>query len=98
MSHCIVSDIRCRDREPGIGYELSRIEFDENGQPTAASDSRDAAVRIMYNQDVSACPSGCLRPVGLAFDSQGRLFVSSDRIGELWILTQSNGGGSGTST
>lgn len=37
----------------------------------------------MNMPDNTKCPSECLRPVGLAFDGKGRLFVSSDSTGEV---------------
>jgi hypothetical protein len=46
----------------------------------------------MRNVNVSACPTGCFRPVGLAFDGQGRLFMSSDSTGEIYVITSSDGG------
>lgn len=38
---------------------------------------------IVVAPDMSKCPSGCIRPVGLAFDRLGRLFVTSDESGEV---------------
>lgn len=42
----------------------------------------------MYNKDLSACPDQCFRPVGLAWDAQDRLFMTSDSTGEIYILRQ----------
>lgn len=42
----------------------------------------------MYNKDLSACPGQCFRPVGLAWDAQNRLFMTSDSTGEIYILRQ----------
>lgn len=50
----------------------------------------DAATPILSNQDLSKCPDGCFRPVGLAWDSEGRLWFSSDSTGELFVLRQDN--------
>lgn len=62
-------------------------------------------VDILANADNSVCPDHCFRPVGIAFDDQGRLFVSSDASGEIYVVvrdemangssTGANGGGSG---
>ena len=85
-----------RDRSDPAGYKVSLIQF-EDGEPTAPSDSVTAATDILYNADNSVCPDNCLRPVGLAFDQQGRLFVSSDSSGEIYVITRdssSNGTGS----
>ncbi|KAF2654383.1 soluble quino protein glucose dehydrogenase [Lophiostoma macrostomum CBS 122681] len=78
------------DRDEPIGYKLAVISF-ENGQPTEPSNSTTAAIDIVTNPDLSKCPDQCLRPVGLAWDSQGRLFMSSDSTGEIYVITRSDG-------
>lgn len=78
------------NREEPIGYKLSVVEF-ANGEPVEASDSRTAAVDIVSNPDLSACPSACFRPVGLAWDGNGRLFMSSDSTGEIYMITRNEG-------
>jgi hypothetical protein len=49
----------------------------------------------MSNPNVASCAgngpsmsSGCFRPAGLAFDSQGRMYMTSDTSseGEIWVL------------
>jgi hypothetical protein len=67
------------------GYKLSMVLF-ENGEPVAASDSTTAAMDIFANVNNRACPDNCFRPAGLAFDSQGRLFMSSDATGEIYVI------------
>jgi hypothetical protein len=63
------------------------VDFDTTtGQPVAAQDSMDAAVDLISNPDNSKCPDGCFRPVGLAWDSQGRLWFSSSSTGEIFVL------------
>lgn len=78
-----------RDRTDPIGYKLSVISF-ENGEPVAASDNNTATVDILANPDNSVCkedsPGNCIRPVGIAFDSHGRLFMSSDDTGEIYVV------------
>jgi hypothetical protein len=37
------------------------------------------------------CPDNCFRPVGLAWDSKDRLFVTSDSTGEIFILERQSG-------
>ncbi|KAH4903227.1 hypothetical protein HBI80_117580 [Parastagonospora nodorum] len=81
------------NRDAPIGYKLSFVEFDGNGSPTAAANSTTAAIDIVSNPDLSACPSNCFRPVGLAWDSQGRLFMSSDSTGEIYMITKTDGSG-----
>lgn len=75
------------------GYKVSAIPF-SNGGPVADSTSTTGYVDIISNADNNQCPDKCFRPVGLAFDSQGRLFFSSDSTGEIYMITHdaSNGG------
>lgn len=73
------------NREPPVGYQISEIPF-EDGRPANSSRSRDAATPIIYNEKLSSCPDDCFRPVGLAWDTQGRLWFSSDKTGEIFVL------------
>lgn len=57
-----------------------------NGEPLARPDSKTATTDILTNQDNSVCPTHCFRPVGIAFDNQGRLFMSSDATGEIYVI------------
>lgn len=82
-----------RNRENPIGYKVSFIQFDGNGSPTADADSTTAAIDIVSNQDLSQCSESCFRPAGLAWDSQGRLFFSSDSTGEIYVITREDGSG-----
>ncbi|KAF5589960.1 Soluble quino glucose sorbosone dehydrogenase [Fusarium pseudocircinatum] len=74
------------NRNPGDGYRLSKVDF-ANGEPVPKSDDPKAEVPLMWNTDNTKCPSGCFRPAGLAFDKSGRLFLTSDSTGELYVLT-----------
>ncbi|KAL2162121.1 hypothetical protein VTH06DRAFT_7906 [Thermothelomyces fergusii] len=77
------------NRDVPAGYKLSYVPFSSAGEPTHASDSRDATRDILTPPDIIQCTrtGACLRPVGLAFDSAGqRLFVSSDATGEIWVV------------
>jgi hypothetical protein len=62
-----------------------RVDF-KNGQPVANPDSKTAAIPVMENSNTRSCPNSCFRPVGLAFDSKGRLFMSSDSSGEIYVI------------
>jgi glucose/arabinose dehydrogenase len=73
------------NREPPVGYQISEIAF-EDGQPKDSSRSNSAATPIIYNEKLSNCPDDCFRPVGLAWDPQGRLWFSSDKTGEIFVL------------
>ncbi|CAG5156862.1 uncharacterized protein ALTATR162_LOCUS4655 [Alternaria atra] len=81
------------NREEPIGYKLSLVQFDGNGSPVAPANSTTAATDIVSNPDLSACPGSCFRPVGLAWDAQGRLFMSSDSTGEIFVVTREDGSG-----
>lgn len=77
------------DRNDPVGYKLSAVRFDPDaGQPVEAADSTNATSEVLSNADNSNCPGGCFRPVGLAWDNQGRLFMSSDATGEIYVLQQ----------
>ncbi|KAK0784901.1 hypothetical protein LTR75_013690 [Friedmanniomyces endolithicus] len=78
------------DRTDPVGYKLSVVEF-AAGDAVQPSDSLTAAVDIVTNANQSACPSGCFRPVGLAWDKQGRLFMSSDATGEVYAILRDDG-------
>jgi sugar lactone lactonase YvrE len=71
---------------------LYAIDFDSStGMPTEPADSNTAVIPIMSNVDNTKCPGGCFRPVGLAFDSKGNLFMTSDSTGEIYIITSTDG-------
>ena len=74
-----------RDRTDPVGYKVSRIAF-ANGEPVAAADSATTITDIFANADNSVCPSNCFKPVGIAFDGKGRMFVSSDATGEIYVV------------
>jgi glucose/arabinose dehydrogenase len=73
------------DRSPPDGYRVMKVEF-KNGQPVHAADSKTAAIPVMENTNNGACPTGCFRPVGLAFDNKKRLYMSSDGSGEIYVI------------
>ena len=91
-----------RDRSPPSGYKLSKVPFSpQSGEPLAPETSNVAYRDIFYNANITACPGGCFRPVGLAFEGggggndsatdSGRMFMSSDASGEIYVLVQSAG-------
>lgn len=83
------------DRSQPVGYKLSLVSFNTNGDPVEPSDSLTAAVDIVSNQNNADCPDNCLRPVAMAFDTQGRIFMSSDSTGEIYLVTR-NAAANGT--
>lgn len=86
------SNLDFRNRDDPIGYKLSYIAFDGAGSPVANSTSNSSTIDVVSNPDLSKCPDECVRPVGLAWDSKGRLFMSSDATGEIWVVTREDGG------
>ncbi len=74
------------DRNPPDGYRVMKVEFGKDGEPVEPLTSKTAATVVMENHDGAACPNNCFRPVGLAFDSKNRLFVSSDNTGEIFVI------------
>ncbi|KAH9885320.1 soluble quino protein glucose dehydrogenase [Xylariomycetidae sp. FL2044] len=73
------------NRDPPDGFRLGRIEF-ADGQPVAEVSDTSAVTYIVQNRNNTACPDACIRPVGLAFDAKGRLFMSSDATGEIYLI------------
>ncbi|KAF2793095.1 soluble quino protein glucose/sorbosone dehydrogenase [Melanomma pulvis-pyrius CBS 109.77] len=75
------------NRSPPDGYRLSKINVDPaTGMPTEPSTSNTAAINVMSNPTNGNCPSRCFRPVDLAFDAKGRLFMTSDSSNEVWVI------------
>ncbi|KAJ0107510.1 hypothetical protein J7T55_007699 [Diaporthe amygdali] len=73
------------NRQPPIGYKFGTIKF-ANGEPTEPSTSTTALTDILTMKSLTSCPSQCFQPVGLAVDSKGRVFMSSDTTGEIYVL------------
>ncbi|EMD91386.1 hypothetical protein COCC4DRAFT_161655 [Bipolaris maydis ATCC 48331] len=81
------------NREDPAGYKLTLVPFNGAGSPVAPSNSTTAAIDVVSNPDLSACPRSCFRPVGLAWDAKGRLYMSSDSTGEIFVVTREDGSG-----
>ncbi|KAF2431154.1 soluble quino protein glucose dehydrogenase [Tothia fuscella] len=79
-------------RQPD-GYMLYAIEFNANGEPTHPATSNTAVIPIVSNKNNAACPRGCFRPTGLAWDAQGHLYMASDSTGEIYVITKTDGSG-----
>ncbi|CAD6448336.1 cc94c2f2-758e-4046-afb1-fbad1bacdc5a [Sclerotinia trifoliorum] len=74
---------------PPVGYRISSITFNPTtGLPTSPSTSTTSTSDIISNSNSSFCPANCFRPVGMALDFLGRLFVSSDATGEIWVVVR----------
>ena len=74
-----------RNRNPADGYRVMRVDF-KDGQPVAAATSTTAQIPVMENSNTGSCPGICFRPVGLDFDQKGRLYMSSDSSGEIYVI------------
>lgn len=84
------------NRDSPAGYKLSSVAFNPaDGTPAAAADSRTAAVDVLTNADTTRCPGSCFRPAGLVVDGQGRLFMTSDSTGEIYVLQRVREGAGG---
>lgn len=88
------------NKKSPVGYRLSAISFDpKTGKPTADVGSTDALSDIMSNNpDNGACPDNCFRPAGLAWDAAGRLWMTSDTTGEIYVLQKNAGTPTATSS
>ncbi|KAI1738599.1 soluble quino protein glucose dehydrogenase [Xylaria scruposa] len=81
------------DRQPPTGYKVVAVPFaqgpDGSYAPEAPLWSNRGTIDMFYPQDETQCSSStCIRPVGLVFDAAGRLYVTSDASGELFLLSQ----------
>ncbi|OAA62965.1 Six-bladed beta-propeller, TolB-like protein [Cordyceps fumosorosea ARSEF 2679] len=83
------------DRDAPVGYRVASVAFGADGRPTAGRTSMDAAVDVLATKDLSNCPDKCFRPVGLAWDAKGRLWLSSDSTGEIFVLQHDGSSGGG---
>lgn len=79
------------DRTQPVGYKVSVVAFKQNGEPVDVLQSQTAARDVFANQDNSKCPDDCFRPAGMVIDSQGRIYVSSDASGEVYLVSKSSG-------
>ncbi|KAG8789308.1 hypothetical protein FRC12_013662 [Ceratobasidium sp. 428] len=78
------------NRDAATGYKVVRVPFKEDGSgPIAAPNSKTGYESIVGAPDLSKCASKCIRPVGLVFDQGGRLIVSSDSSGEVFVIQKS---------
>ncbi|KIV94666.1 hypothetical protein PV10_02410 [Exophiala mesophila] len=88
------------NRDDPVGYALSVVSWEQDGEPTDPPDSMTAKTDIFGNEDLSRCPGNCHRPVAMAIDAQGRIYLTSDSSGEIYLITKladSDDGGDGDS-
>ncbi|KAK6338799.1 hypothetical protein TWF696_009609 [Orbilia brochopaga] len=80
------------NRASPVGYRVVTVAF-KDGQPVENNSSQTASIEIMANTDLSQCQNACFRPVGLAFDTAGHLWMSSDATGEIYVIRKMDGSG-----
>ncbi|KAL7629820.1 hypothetical protein AAE478_001343 [Parahypoxylon ruwenzoriense] len=81
------------DRQPPVGYKLVAVPFTRSEEgiytPVAQANSASGYVDVFYPLDEGKCSSSsCVRPVGLVFDAAGRLYMTSDTSGEVFMLSR----------
>jgi glucose/arabinose dehydrogenase len=80
------------NRSPPQGYKLISIPFKSTSSgyaPVAALNNAKGFTDVFYSPSENTCSSTrCARPVGLVFDAQGRIYMTSDASGELFLLSQ----------
>ncbi|KAF3009062.1 hypothetical protein E8E14_006884 [Neopestalotiopsis sp. 37M] len=82
------------DRSPPTGFGVVRVPFvkaSDGSYAPAAARNQIGYVKVFSPKraDGQTCTaSTCVRPVGLAFDSQGRLYMTSDASGELFMISK----------
>lgn len=78
---------------PTVGYGLGTVKF-RNGNAVASVNSKTALTYIAQSKNLQKCrKTNCWAPVGLAWDSKGRLFMSTDYTGEIYVILRSDGSG-----
>jgi len=87
------------NKDKADGYQVFAIPFGADGQPTPPASSTNGWAPILTAQNMRVCKKKgdepapkCFRPVGLAFDTKGRLFMSSDSTGEIYVIDREGGG------
>lgn len=86
------------DKTDPVGYSVASVAFDPvTGEPTAEREAaHEALTQIMTNPDHAKCPGQCFRPAGLAVDGMGRVWMTSDTTGEVFVLEKSRVGPTAT--
>lgn len=75
------------NRDDPVGYTLSYVPFDKHMQPVPKKNDMNATVDVLWNKDNKLCPVECFRPTGVAIDARGRVWVTSDHTGEVFVVT-----------
>ena len=88
-----LADMLAGNRDDPVGYQIASVSFNSDGMPSSKGDSRSAATPIISTPDLGNCPDDCFRPAGLAWDSEGRLWFTSDSTGEIFVAERSSSAG-----
>ncbi|KJA23706.1 hypothetical protein HYPSUDRAFT_66098 [Hypholoma sublateritium FD-334 SS-4] len=84
LGHAFVSFHGSFDRSPPTGYGVVQFPY-----PISRPANNGLGYSfVVQATNLNTCPGSCIRPVGLAFGKDGRLFVSSDSSGELFVIEQ----------
>ncbi|KAF8147473.1 hypothetical protein B0H34DRAFT_739271 [Crassisporium funariophilum] len=81
--HAFISFHGSFDRSPPTGYGVVRPVPIETHDPLGDALGYSFMIQAA---NLTTCPGSCIRPVGLAFGNDGRLYVSSDSSGELFVI------------
>ncbi|KAI5861510.1 hypothetical protein GGS23DRAFT_136983 [Durotheca rogersii] len=75
---------------PSVGYKLVAVPFGSGAggfSPVAQVTNTSGYVDILYPYNEGNCSSGnCTRPTSIVFDAAGRLYLTSDTSGEVFVL------------
>jgi hypothetical protein len=82
----------CRNKVHPDGYKLFALSWDpKTGQPVHPSSSTSAVISVLENKDNSICPGRCIRPTGIVFGPGGRLYMASEKTGEIYVIGRADG-------
>ncbi|USP76796.1 hypothetical protein yc1106_04070 [Curvularia clavata] len=70
------------NRNPPVGFKVIEVPFNQGAKgfgPAAVGNATEVWEDVLWNESVEKCSTtSCFRPVGMAVDARGRIYVSSD--------------------